>query len=656
MATYPARTQKALERARSLADRGRLPEAIDALEKVVSKVPKGEEAWLLLGTAHSRLGRHDRALQAFGRARQVNPSNAVTCFNLGVANSALGRQRDAIAAYGAALELTHGNYPDALRNLAWCCLQLDDLVPARMACEAFAEDFGERADVLTLLGVACQGLQDTAAAVRAYRRALELGARDAMLHLNLGSCLHVLEDFAGAAEQARLAELAAPGTAVARLNRGLAQIQLGQIEPAIDTLASCPLAEAATARLAALCYLDPFDPDRLLAAHRAWGEQAVAAVPEFTPRRPAATGRKLRLGFISPDFRAHPVAYFVEGLLQAIDRSRFECVLYHDAPNRDAVTDRFRALADRWIDLHPAREPAAAADRIRGDQLDIVFDLAGTTSDRIALFARRLAPVQASYLGSGVTTGLPTMDFYVTDERLDPPGLSEGNYVEALIRLGGCLATYTPPDDAPTPRPRSRSGAAPVLASVARLNKISDATLQLWSRAMAAVPAARLRVIAKGLQNDATRAAFVARCAAAGIPPERIKAEGAMPLDAYLALHDDIDLFLDTTPWSGHTTTLHGLWMGVATATPEQPHHLGRFSAMVLHNAGLGQFVAATDTDFGAHVKSLLDDPTLLRLVREQGRQRVAESALTDHAALARRFESACRTMWLSRTGESLPE
>ena len=345
----------------------------------------------------------------------------------------------------------------------------------------------------------------------------------------------------------------------------------------------------------------------------------------------------------------HPVAFFVEGLLRRLDRSRFELCLYFDAPNRDAVTDTFEAIADQWVDLYPLGDQDEAAARIRDDDIDILFDLGGMTSARVALFARRVAPVQVSYLGYACTTGLPTMDYLLTDAVLDPAG-AEAAYRERLLRLGECFATYTPPTTAPEV-PARRPG-VPCLASVARLNKISDGTLRLWARALAALPAARMVVLAHGLQNATTRLVFRDRLLKSGIDPDRVEMKGSLPLADYFALHAEIDLLLDTVPWSGHTTTLHGLWMGVATATLEQSHHAGRFSAMVMKNVGLPEFVAPAEADFGDHVRALMDDRALLERVRADGRALLRQSVLCDHAGLARRFEQACDAMWHARTGE----
>ncbi|BAL22559.1 glycosyltransferase family 41 protein [Azoarcus sp. KH32C] len=651
MTAYPERTLKALQRARTQLAAGGVQDAIRELQKVVAKVPKGEEGWMLLAQAYCQRGAHDQALNCYERVTRISPRNAIAWFNLGIAHATLHRYAEAVKAYAEAIRHTGGDHPAAVINMGWCFIQLDQYDMALQVFEAYLEDFAANAEVYSLIGIARQGLQDSAAAADAYRKALEFGPGDYTLHLNLGSCLHVLHDYRGAAEHAARALDFQRDDPVARFNLGTALFALGEIDKARGTWEGVPRPEATLSRLAALSYLEPFDGERLLAEHRAWGNAlaaACAAEPALTPPMPAPGPRpKLRLGFVSPDFREHPVAFFLEGLLRHIDRERFELFLYFDAPNRDEVTARFQMLADAWIELYPTRDPRDAAQRIRADQVDILFDLAGMTSPRIEMFGRRIALVQTSYLGYASTTGVPTIDYVLSDARLDPPGRTEAHYSETLVRLGNCFATYTPPSGAPLPagRPMKRKG-YPVFASVARLSKISDGALDLWCAALRSVPDARLLILAQGLHHAATQAALLERLTRRRVAPERVELRGSVPMEEYLELHSDVDLMLDTTPWSGHTTTLHGLWMGVPTVTFEQAHHAGRFTTMVMESAGLPEFVARDAEGFGEHVRRLLTDDALMDRVRAEGRELVRSSPLMDHAGLARAFEAACSAMW----------
>jgi predicted O-linked N-acetylglucosamine transferase (SPINDLY family) len=258
-----------------------------------------------------------------------------------------------------------------------------------------------------------------------------------------------------------------------------------------------------------------------------------------------------------------------------------------------------------------------------------------------------MAPVQATYLGYGATTGVPTMDYLLTDDILDPPGLTEDHYTERLVRLGPVFATYTPPplDVAALPLPMLRQG-FPVFASFAQLLKISPSTIRLWCAALKAVPLAKMMVMSKGLDTAETANNLRAQFMEYGIEPARLILRGSGSLREYLEAHHDVDLILDTAPWSGHTTTLHGLWMGVPTITVARQHHAGRFSEMALRSAGLDGYIAMSEAAFCQKLVELVADPQELIAFRESGRNTLLHSALCNHTALARHFEDACFSMW----------
>lgn len=651
MANYPDRARRGLERARGLIGRGDAIAAVAELVKVVAKVPKGTEAWAMLAQARVMAGDHAGANACFERVCVLAPESPESWLNRGCHLSALGRHADALPCYARALQAAGGDSPDALYRLATCYMELGQYAQALAGFRLYEDGYGASPELLFAVGVCAQAQQDSEAALGAYRRAQGLGASHYSLHLNMGVCCHDLGDYAGAADEARQALRFRPDDEIASFNLGTALLNGGHIAESTGVLAPLTMEAAQVSRLAALSYADPFDIGTLVAEHRSWGERAVASVgPQPVPVRSARAGRKLRLGFVSPDFRSHPVAFFVEALLGRIDRRRFELYLYFDAPNRDTTTDRFVQLADHWTDLHAVQSGERAATLIRDDEIDVLFDLAGHTSARIPMFAWRMAPVQASYAGYAATTGLPTMDYLLTDDWLDPPGLSGHQYVERLYSLGPCFATYSPPEPAGElpQRAVARRGEV-VLGSVARLNKISDAAIEAWCAALQAVPQARLLLVSQGLTGASARAAMRARFTARGISAARLDIRPALPLAEYLALHDEIDVFLDTMPWSGHTTTMHGLWMGVPTVTVELGHHAGRFSTMVMRNLGLEECIAPDVESFGATVARLVANKSLLKRVRRDGRKMLLTSSLMDHEGLAARFMTACEAMWDAR-------
>ena len=636
---------KLIQRARANIQSGNPAAALDDLAKTVQKFPDVFDGWLLLGQARGMLNDPAAAEACFKKAAAIQPKNPDAWNNLGISFAVRGMYEQALSAYSTAVSVAIDPHPDMLINLGSCFLQLDRYEEA-VRVFTRAAPLKNTGDVWTLLGISFQGLDRYKDALSAYLRATERGG-GYTLNLNLGACYDVLGDYANAVEYAEAALRFKPGDDVALYNLGAACFSIGDLERAMKAFAQSALPAAKGSRLLALNYLDPVDPIMLKREHEdamrhvAGNAFPLAPIPELNE------GSPLRAGFVSADFREHPVAFFLEGMLKHVDRSRLDIFFYSDVRKEDAVTTRFRALGGKWRNI-TGQSDEVLAGMVASDQIHVLIDLAGyTNGNRIAAFARRMAPVQASYLGYSATTGVQAMDYLLTDEVLDPPGQTEDHYTERLVRLGSVFATYTPPalDIAVLPLPMLRHG-FPMFASFAQLRKIRPSSVKLWCDALKAAPLAKMTVMSKGLDAAATANNFRAQFTAHGIDPARLILRGAGSLQEYLEAHNEVDLILDTAPWSGHTTTLHGLWMGVPTLTVAGRHHAGRFSEMVLRSAGLDGFIAASREAFCQKLVGLVGDPQELVALRASGRNALLHSGQCNHAALARRFEEACFGMW----------
>ncbi len=647
---YPERILKALQRAQAYIHAGHPAGALEDLEKVVAKVPKGFEGWLALGQAKGMLNDHAGAEPCFRKAAAIQPKNPDGWHNLGLSLSTQGKLEQACAAFEKAASVSAATHPVLVYNLAACQLQLDHYEEAIRLLESLVatKDDGE---IWTLLGMAYQGAGQPQKALDAYRHALERGSSGYTLNLNLGTCHYALNDYGNAAKYAQLAVDAKPGDDAALYNLGVAQFSAGHLQPALDAFSRSNLPAARESHLLCLNYVTPLDPLAVKAEHEAFARRSFGNSPVFAATVSRAEGAPLRIGFLSGDFREHPVAYFIEGMLRQLDRSRFKVYLYSTARNGDAVTERFRALADGWHDVQGCDDSALAA-KVAADGVHVMIDLAGyTDGGRLAAFARRLAPVQATYLGYCTTTGIQAMDYLLTDDVLDPPGLTESHYTERLLRLGPVLATYTPPplDVKIGPLPMLQNG-YPTFASFAQLRKISPDTLDMWCAALRAVPNARMLIMSKGLHAPDAAAELLDQFAERGIEKSRLQFRGAGSMTVFLEAHNAIDLILDSIPWNGHTTTLHALWMGVPTVSVRGRHHAGRFGEMVLSAVQLHDWISDSAAVFAAKAAQMASDADYLKSLREHGRDRLLQSALCDHAGLARRFEAACELMWSSRS------
>lgn len=400
--------------------------------------------------------------------------------------------------------------------------------------------------------------------------------------------------------------------------------------------------QAQSARLVELEYMGELPRAALFAEHRrfakAAGERRTAA-----PARPAAAGgRPLRVGFLSPDLHRHSVAYFLEPLLAHADRARCELYLYYDNDRPDDVSQRLQDAAARWRGVAGLNDDVLEK-LIRSDRPDVLVDLAGHTGkNRLPLFARRLAPVQLTYLGYPDTTGLENMDYRLVDAVTDPEGEADRFCSERLVRFSSCAWTYLPPKEAPAPGPAPASaGAGPTFGCFNNLSKITDECLAAWGQVISQTPGSRLLLKGVGLSTESFQNFWRKRCEGAGLSAERVElVERSADLAGHLALYGKVDVALDTFPYHGTTTTCEAMWMGVPVVTLAGDRHACRVGVSLLQAVGHPEWIA---TDWKSYVA------TASRLGAEAGasaeprvalRQRLSQSIILDHAGQAGRFWS----------------
>ena len=386
------------------------------------------------------------------------------------------------------------------------------------------------------------------------------------------------------------------------------------------------------------------DGQALFDEHLRWAERHAAPIERAhqpPPQRDRAADRKLRIGYISPDFREHAVAYFFEPLLAAHDRERCSITLYANVRFEDAVSQRLKSLADRWR-LIAGMTDDQVAQQIRADGIDILIDLAGHSSDnRLLVLARRPAPVQMSYLGYPNTTGLRACDYVITDVHQDPPG-NEAFHTEKLIRLPRTMHCYRPSDRAPDVRVDESHGGPLRFGSFNRLEKLTPATLNLWLPLLRAVPDATLTIKSPAMVDADTRAGLIARFVEGGVEESRLI---LLPRDASLADHfaryHQVDVALDSYPYNGTTTTCEALWMGVPVLTMQGRTRVARTTPGILRSIGLDELIADTSAQFVQIGTSLASNRLHVRELRATMRDRLRAAPLMDAASLARAIEQA---------------
>lgn len=503
------------------------------------------------------------------------------------------------------------------------------------------------------LGNVLDALGKSDAARQCFERALAQDPAFAPAHINLGAHVAGGGCFDLAAAHYRQALAVNPRNIAANINLGVALVETGQIDAACaafdQALREDPHnADAADNRLYAQIYTET-DPAKVFAAHAGWGRQQSGGVA-LTPADPKP-GRRLRIGYVSPDFRRHSVAFFIEPLLANHIPAAVDVFCYADVARPDDVTARLKSYVPHWRGTQ-ALTHAQLYEQIRNDCIDILVDLAGhTTGNRLPVFARRATPIQVTALGYPATTGLTAMDYRFCDDETDPAG-ADAFATEKLIGLPSGLHCYAPPS-APdvAPLPALKNGYV-TFGSFNKRAKISPETIRIWSAVLSAVPRARLLLKNKALAEESARAELAEAFARYRIDGDRLEfAPWAGDDTAHLALYGRVDIALDTYPYNGTTTTCEALWMGVPTLTCIGAGHASRVGLSLMTRAGLADW-AFTDTEMlvtGA--MSVARDLSRLAELRAGLRARVKASPLCDGKTYARTVEAAYREMWRRTTG-----
>lgn len=387
-------------------------------------------------------------------------------------------------------------------------------------------------------------------------------------------------------------------------------------------------------------------PEAVTAEHVEW---ARCHADRFTPARAEFANsidpeRVLRIGYVSADFRRHAAAYFIEPVLREHHRDRFEIYCYSNWDKDDAVSARLRGYCSHWRDI-AAIDDDAAARMVRDDRIDILVDLSGHThGNRLLLFARKPAPLQAGYMGYLGTSGMAAMDLHISDAQIDPPG-AEPLYRERLLRLPQGTVCYQPSADAPDVNalPALQRGRV-TFGSFNNFLKITDETKRAWARLLARLPEARLRMVGVWAGEACDRMLEIFE--SEGVYADRIEVAGRLPYEGYLKQYLQADIALDPFPYNGGTTTLESLWMGLPVVTLAGRAGFSRCAASHLHNVGLDDLIANSwDEYIDIAVRLAADLPRLAEL-RAGMRARMRDSALLDAAGFTASLEALYRQAW----------
>jgi protein O-GlcNAc transferase len=395
------------------------------------------------------------------------------------------------------------------------------------------------------------------------------------------------------------------------------------------------------------------DPNEYLVRARNW---ELACVPEHerqlahgkTFRRSPIGGRRLRVGYVSGDFRRHPVSYFIEQLFSHHNRTRIELFAYSSSRVRDAVTERLQRFSDHWTSIFGMSD-TAVLDQIESDEIDVLVDLSGhSENNRMGVFARRAAPVQAYYLGYFASTGLTEMDYWIGDEFLTPPE-TDSHFSELVWRLPRISWSYDA-KDAPPPAWHPDPGGTVWIGSFNNLAKLTPATLALWAKVLNALPEGRLLLKTKELSDSGNRRRILETMAEHGIPSDRIELQdrSATPdWSAHMAYYNRLDIALDPVgAMGGVTSSFDALWMAVPVITMQGDRVASRATAAIVGALGHAEWIAQSEEEYIGKVVSLARDVEQRKTLRTAQRQMMIHNPLSDAKDLALSLENAYAEMF----------
>jgi protein O-GlcNAc transferase len=641
--------EQALRLAAQYKQAGRMVEAESICRQILAVQPNQPDALDLLGVLAFRSGRIPESETLFRQAIAAKPDGAGYYGNLGALMLAQGRFEESAAASREALRLQQDR-PEPFRNLGSALLHMGRIEEATECLRNAVAMLPDSADLHCGLGNALLGQGDLQQAAESFRRAVAIRPDDPDALTNHGYVLEILERVDEALRFYRRALALAPDHAVARNNLGNTLRKLGWLDEALDCLQRARVlnpdfAIAHSSLVYTMLFHPRYDAAAIHAEHRLWNERhALPLRASIQPHRnDRDPDRPLRIGYVSSDFREHPVGRFLLPLLENHDRRRIEAYCYSGVQRDDEFTDRFRACAAAWRPTCGAPD-AQVADLVRQDGIDILVDLAlHMAGSRLLVFARKPAPVQATYLGYCGTTGLDAIDYRITDPYLDPPGTQQ-YYSERSVYLPHTYWCYNAPANAPDPSPPPASAVGHItFGCLNNFCKVTRPVLSAWCRLLRDVPTSRLLLFSlEGGHRQRVRDIL----AGEGIDPQRLSFVASQPMHAYFETHWRIDVALDPFPYNGGTTTCDALWMGVPVVSLAGKTAMGRAGLSLLSNVGLPELVAHTEEEYVEMAAKLAGDLPRLTELRRTLRQRMLASPLMDAPAFARDMEVAYRQMW----------
>ena len=633
---------------------GRLSEAISCFEHTLRLKPDFVEAQNNLGEAFATMGRFSEAATRYQHALAINPDFILARYNLGNALRKKGDPDAAIACYHRILE-SDPNHTMALYNLG---LTLDGMNELDRAADCYRRALSlmpNLSEAQIDLGNVLRKQGDSDAAIACLQQVSESDSCYVVALYNIGLVYFGLDQFSQAADYFQRALVIKPNHRAVHNHLGLALKDMCRMEESLahfkKALEIDPTYTIAHSNfLLYLNYAPGYDRSEIFLEHQRFNARCVAPESGSSAfRNSRQPKRRLKIGYVSPDFRNHANARFFEPVLAHHKHKQFEIFCYYTDNRIDDDTRRLRQYADHWADCMGLTDDDFY-DQIKQDQIDILVDLAGHTANhRLPVFARKPAPVQVAYLGYPNTRGLPAIDYRITDRHIEPEGNADRFSSESLIRMPETWYCFQPSDRSPPVNdlPAIQNGYI-TFGSLNQYCKTNSDVLDLWAQVLQAVPESRLLVNThtQSLSDPSIREPFEAHFERFGITPERLILDDERPSDTHLRTYHRIDIGLDTFPHTGGSTTCEALWMGVPVITLVGEPLVARMSLSILSTLGLNELIAQTQEEYVDICVKVATDVAYLQKLRTSMREKMQSSTLMDPGTFTRQLEEIYRKMW----------
>jgi len=643
-----------------LQEQDRSGEAIDCYQKAIQLDPGFAGAYYNLAETFQNAGKSDEASECYKNVIELNPDFAGAYYNLGVILQEKRQFDEAILNYLKVLKL-NPNDADTFNNLGIIMEEKGFLDIAAGFYEKAIERNPDFAVAYNNLGDILKKMGRPDEAVPYYEKALQLNPTLEGIYNKLGILLQEKGQLDEAVNYYQKAVQRDSSSLEAYNNLGTVLQEKGQLDEAVNyyqkaiqrdssfTMAYDNLRYAFQARLMMMNYNPLYTAQTIFSEHVQFAKQHAEPLYPAHPTYPndCSLSRRLRIGYVSPDFRRHPVACFIEPVLSAHNREGFEIFCYSDVKVTDGVTTRIQSHADQWRTISGMSDEKVA-EVIREDAIDILVDLAGhTDANRMLVFARKPSPVQVNWIGYPATTGISTIDYKIVDAYTDPPGMTEQFYSEKLVRMPESFLCYLPDSESP------EIGSLPTLSSghitfgsFNNFVKVSPKVIELWTAIMRAIPDCRLMMKGKSFLDKASCHYAINMFTQEGIDPERIILQPFEQSPSYWESYNQVDIGLDTFPWNGITTTCDALWMGVPVITLAGSAYASRAGVSLLTNIGIPELVARTPEEYISIAVNLAADLTKLQSLRGHLREMMRRSPLCDANKFTANLELCYHRMW----------